>query len=220
MSGPAERGAGIWRALHRDARVAGAAATALFVSMTLPWYTFTAAPAQGRLEDRSVNAFRVFDFTEAAVLLVAAAILALVIARAEGGTFSLPGRDGTFVFAGGAWVCLLIFIRQIDKPGGPDGTVVGVSWGIFIAFVAGLAIAAAGWRMRQHEPQPPPLLRSEEPPLQRRRDASGAAAAKRRVPEREHHRGGQEQDRDADPHRALGAREVPTEGHEDAEQHQ
>lgn len=163
MSGAAERGRGIWRSLHGDQRLAAGAALALFVSMLLPWYQYTAVSGRGAIADSSVNAFQVFDFTEAAVLLVAAAVLALIIGRAEGGTFSLPGRDGTFVFAGGIWVCLLIFLRQLDKPDGPEGTVVGVSWGIFVAFVAGLALAAAGWRMRQDQPAGPPLLREERP---------------------------------------------------------
>lgn len=164
MTGAAERGRGIWRSLHRDQRLAAGAAIALFVSMLLPWYQLTAAPARGALADRTINAFQVFDFTEAAVLLVAAAVLALVIGRAEGGTFSLPGRDGTFVFAGGVWVCLLIFLRQLDKPDGPEGTVVGVAWGIFVAFLAGIALAAAGWRMRQDQPAGPPLLRDDDAP--------------------------------------------------------
>ena len=44
-----------------------------------------------------------------------------------------------------------------------EGTVVGVAWGIFIAFIAGIALAAAGWRMRAHDesPPPPPLLRDD-----------------------------------------------------------
>lgn len=185
MSGAAERGRGIWRSLHGDQRLAAGAALALFVSMLLPWYQLTAAPARGALADRTINAFQVFDFTEAAVLLVAAAVLALIVGRAEGGTFSLPGRDGTFVFAGGVWVCLLIFLRQLDKPDGPEGTVVGVAWGIFVAFIAGIALAAAGWRMRVHDESspPPPLLRDDprdhedaaaEPPARRPRPRTSA----------------------------------------------
>lgn len=172
MSGAAERGRGIWRSLHGDQRLALGAAIALFVSMLLPWYQLTAAPARGALADRNLNAFQVFDFTEAAVLLVAAAVIALVVARAEGGTFSLPGKDGTFVMAGGVWVCLLIFIRQLDKPDGPEGTVVGVAWGIFLAFLAGLALAGAGWRMRQDQAGGPPLLREERHPADPVADAT------------------------------------------------
>lgn len=162
MTGAAERGRGIWRSLHGDQRIAAGAAIALFVTMFLPWYQYTAVAGRGAIDDSTVNAFQVFDFTEAAVLLVAAAVIALLVGRAEGGTFSLPGRDGTFVLAGGIWVCLLIFLRQLDKPDGPEGTVVGVAWGIFVAFLAGIALAAAGWRMRQDEPPGPPLLRADD----------------------------------------------------------
>jgi hypothetical protein len=157
----AERSRGIWRSLTGDQRLAGIAALGLFATMFLPWYQYTAVAGRGAIADSTVNAFQVFDFTEAAVLLVAAAVIALLVGRAEGGTFALPGRDGTFVLAGGAWVCLLIFLRQLDKPDGPEGTVVGVAWGIFVAFVAGIALAAAGWRMRQDEVPGPPLLRSD-----------------------------------------------------------
>lgn len=161
MKDAAQRGRGIWRSLSGDQRLAGIAALGLFATMFLPWYQYTAVAGRGAIADSTVNAFQVFDFTEAAVLLVAAAVIALLVGRAEGGTFSLPGRDGTFVFAGGVWVCLLIFLRQLDKPDGPEGTVVGVAWGIFVAFVAGIALAAAGWRMRQDQAPGPPLLRED-----------------------------------------------------------
>lgn len=161
MRDAAQRGRGIWRSLSGDQRLAGVAAVGLFATMFLPWYQYTAVAGRGAIADSTVNAFQVFDFTEAAVLLVAAAVIALLVGRAEGGTFSLPGRDGTFVLAGGVWVCLLIFLRQLDKPDGPEGTVVGVAWGIFVAFVAGIALAAAGWRMRQDQAPGPPLVRSD-----------------------------------------------------------
>jgi hypothetical protein len=178
----AQRGRGIWRSLSGDQRLAGIAAVGLFVTMFLPWYQYTAVAGRGAIADSTVNAFEVFDFTEAAVLLVAAAVIALLVGRAEGGTFSLPGRDGTFVFAGGVWVCLLIFLRQLDKPDGPEGTVVGVAWGIFVAFIAGLSLAAAGWRMRQDQEPEPPLVRSERhEPAQ----GSTAVAPARRAPARE-----------------------------------
>ena len=51
----------------------------------------------------------------------------------------------------------LVFYRQIDKPNGPRAeprTTVGVSWGIFVAFLLGALLAYAGWRM--HAAPPPP----------------------------------------------------------------
>jgi hypothetical protein len=168
-SGAAARVARAWRALAPDQRLAGAASGALFLTMFLPWYQETgSAVVNKRLEKISDNlsAFQVFTFIEASVLLVAVGLLVMLFARGEQKAFHLPGGDGTVVFAAGVWVCLLVFIRQLDKPGGHGSpqfaTTVGVQWGIFIAFLAGLALAWSGWRMRvAHHAEPP--LPGEEP---------------------------------------------------------
>ena len=121
--------------LARDrARVAGAdarrtagrhrVALALFLSMFLPWYGCRAE----RVVADSVSAFGAFSFVEAAVLLVALAVLALLFARSEHATFHLPGGDGTVVMAAGVWVALLLVWRLFDKPDA-DGALVGVAVG-------------------------------------------------------------------------------------------
>lgn len=163
MSGAADRGRGIWRSLHRDQRLAGGAAIALFVSMLLPWYRVTTIGGSRAGEQSTLSALAKFDFTEAAILIVACAVIALIVGRGEGGTFSLPGRDGTFVFAGGVWCCLLMFFRVVSEPDTETATY-GIAWGFFVAFVAALLMAVAGWRMRQDQPAPPPLLREEDEP--------------------------------------------------------
>jgi hypothetical protein len=147
-----------WRALEPEQRVAGAAALALFVTMLLPWYEQNIAvrptPLQSQLQTRSLNAFQVFSFIEAAVLLVAVAVVYLLYARAEGRAFHLPGSDGTIVFLAGAWAAALLVLRLFDKPGfhGTEGNV-GVKWGIFFALGAAGALAYAGRRMRHaHAP--------------------------------------------------------------------
>jgi hypothetical protein len=86
-----------WRVLTPDGRLAAIASAALFVSMFLPWYG-----VHGRALSDSVSAFGAFSFVEAAVLLVALAVLALLFARSEHATFHLPGGDGTVVLAAGA----------------------------------------------------------------------------------------------------------------------
>jgi hypothetical protein len=168
-----ERGQGIarrvlraWRALHADERLAAGAALALFVTMFLPWYQRTGSAVVGRrLQQLSDNlsAFQAFSFVEAAVLLVAAGVLALLFVRAERRAFHLPGGDGTVILAAGVWVCLLVFYRQLDKPDAGPGVIVGVQWGIFATFVAGLALAAAGQRVRAAHHTEPPLPGDETP---------------------------------------------------------
>lgn len=134
---------GAWQTLSRDGRLAALAATALFVAMLLPWYG-----VQGRDGGGSVTAFGAFSFVEAAVLLVALGVLALLFARTEQATFYLPGGDGAVVMAAGLWVGALLVWRLFDKPDA-DGALVGVQWGIFFALAAAGALAYVGSRMRR-----------------------------------------------------------------------
>jgi hypothetical protein len=163
-----------WRALTPDQRLAGAASAALFVTMFLPWYQQNAvvnSPRATPLQSRNLNAFQVFSFVEAAVLLVALAILYLLFARGERRSFQLPGGDGTVVFAAGIWVALLLILRLFDKPGITTHGIaanVGIQWGIFFALAAAGLLAVAGSRMRAGARPEPPLLRrprrSQSPP--------------------------------------------------------
>jgi hypothetical protein len=165
-----------WRALTPDQRLAGAAAAALFVTMFLPWYQQNAvvnAPRTAPLQSRNLNAFQVFSFVEAAVLLVALALLYLLFARGERRSFHLPGGDGAVVFAAGIWVALLLVLRLFDKPGITSHGIaanVGIQWGIFFALAAAGLIALAGSRMRTERRPEPPLVRSP-----RRRDPTGGS---------------------------------------------
>jgi hypothetical protein len=159
-----------WRALTPEQRLAGGAAAALFVTMFLPWYQQNAvvnAPRTAPLQSRNLNAFQVFSFVEAAVLLVAVAVLYLLFARGERRTFQLPGGDGTVVLAAGIWVALLLILRLFDKPGITTHGIaanVGIQWGIFFALAAAGMLALAGSRMRANRP---PIGRRSEPPLRR-----------------------------------------------------
>ena len=171
-----ERGSGAparllaaWRALAPEGRLAAGAALALFVTMLLPWYQQTAV-VSGRgqpLVSQNLSAFQVFSFVEAAVLLVALAVLALLFARAEGRAFHLPGGDGTVVMGAGLWVVLLLVWRLFDKPGIATRGVaanVGVQWGIFFALAAAGLLAYAGSRMRRAALPEPPLVESRRRP--------------------------------------------------------
>jgi len=164
-----------WSALDPEQRVAGAAALALLACTVLPWYQ-KSAPANvgGRPENVSDNlsALQVFSFVEAAVLVVAGAVLALLLARAERRGFHLPGGDGTVVLGAGLWTVLLLLWRMFDKPDVEGaGATTSLQWGIFLALAAAGALASGGARMRAaHRPEPP-LPVADEPP-RRRPDAA------------------------------------------------
>lgn len=98
--------------------------------------------ARGALErsQGTLSGFAGFSFVEAAVLLVAVAVLVLTWARATERRFSLPFDDGTLVTAGAVWAGLLVIYRLFDRPSGDTGpelsTLVGLSWGIFATLLA------------------------------------------------------------------------------------
>jgi hypothetical protein len=184
--GIAGRIARAWRALTPDQRLAAVAAIALLLSMLLPWYQETGNAQVGRrLEtiDNSKNAFQVYSFVEAAVFVVSAGVLALLFARGERKSFHLPGGDGTVIMAAGVWVMLLVFYRQFDRPDGRSegliNTTFGVDWGIFVAFLLGLVLAYAGYRIRAaHTPEPA----SDAAPPEADSVPAPAASAGRREP--------------------------------------
>jgi hypothetical protein len=155
-----------YRALTPEQRLAALTALGLFVSMLLPWYSKTdtlVVRGAAKASETSLSAFQAFSFVEAAVLLVSAAVLGTLFARAEGRDFPLPGGDGVIVMIAGGWAALLIFYRLLDKPGLQGNervtATVGVEWGIFIALLLALGLTYAGGRMRALERPAPPLQR-------------------------------------------------------------
>ena len=146
------------RGLSPEMRMAAAAAGALAVSLILPWYQKSYVPeGQRQFVQSNVSAFGVFTFVEAAVLLVACAVLFLVWARSQGKAFHLPGGDGVAITLAGGWALLLLVWRLFDKPDIPGiGVTVGIQWGIFGALLAAGALVVAGARVRAaHRPEPP-----------------------------------------------------------------
>ena len=148
-----------WAGLAREQRLAGGAALALFFTMFLPWYSKSYF-ARGRVFDDDLTAFGAFSFVEAAVLLVAAFVLAMLFARGERRAFHLPGGDGAVIMGAGLWAALLIAYRLFDAPDVKGttqvGATIGLQWGIFIALLAACVLAYAGWRVRgAHRPEPP-----------------------------------------------------------------
>ncbi len=175
MTGRASRLRAAGGALDRDQRFAAIAAAALLVTMFLPWYEKSVVlPGRGPgFAHDTISAFGAVSFVEAAIFLVSAGVLVLVLTRAEGGTYHLPGGDGSVIFAAGLWASALIFYRVFDRPninGEGVGASVGIQWGFFVAFVCAGAVAVAGQRMRAAaRPAPvrvprPDRFRAPQPP--------------------------------------------------------
>jgi hypothetical protein len=148
------------RKLPAEMRMAGYSAVGLILTLALPWYdeTFfdvTSRPPQS--VSRSLSAFQIFTWVEAAVLLVALAVLFLIWARARRKGFHLPGGDGVVIMLAGGWIELLLLWRWFDKPESHERAGhIGIQWGMFIAMIAAGFLIAAGARVRAaHRPEPP-----------------------------------------------------------------
>ena len=89
-----------------------------------------------------VSTFGPFSFVEAAIVLVALAVLLLLKKRADGRSFHLPFGDGAVIMAAGGWSGLLIVIRLFDRPLGQN----------LLALVCATLLALAGLRMRLRRP--------------------------------------------------------------------
>jgi hypothetical protein len=127
-----------------------------------------------------VSTFGPFSFVEAAEVLTALGVLALLRARARGRRFHLPLGDGTAIAAAGLWASLLIVVRLFDRPLGQN----------LLALACCSILVAAGVRERAKRPaddlpDPAPsagdrfrgdLLQEVE-----RRPAAATAVARRRM---------------------------------------
>jgi hypothetical protein len=210
--------------LTREQRLVGLCALGLFVTMFLPWYTRnTTAVVKGHLQHlpSTLIAWQAFSFVEAAILLVAVGVLALLFARGERKAFHLPGGDSFVITAAGVWVGLLVFYRVIDNKTGSKGDVsvdYGVTWGIFLTLLCGIALAYAGQRLRQAHVTEPPLPGegpdAGAPPTAPTRVAEPATEASpeaRRAAEREAERAERERRRRANAATTVAPEPPPTE---------
>jgi hypothetical protein len=132
-----------------------------------------------------VSTFGPFSFVEAAEVLLALAVLALLRARALGRRFHLPLGDGTAIAAAGLWAAILIVVRLFDRPLGQN----------LLALACCAILVAAGIRERAKrpaddlaaEPVPSPGERFRGDLLEdvERRPGAVTPVARRRVAETE-----------------------------------
>src|ERR687895_2335149 len=123
----------------------------------------------------AVSTFGPFSFVEAAELLIALGVLALLRARAQGRRFHLPFGDGTAIAAAGAWAAALIVVRLFDRPLGQN----------LLALACAAILILAGGREKAKRPpddlpaehQTPPIRRRPRPPARRRRASAAASPA-------------------------------------------
>ncbi len=116
-----------------------------------------------------VSTFGPFSFVEAAEVLLAFAVLALLFARGEGRQFHLPFGDGTIIAGAGIWAGALIVVRLFDRSLGQN----------LLALACAALLFLAGARERAK--RPPDDLPAAEPagptPRRERRRRSRAAPA-------------------------------------------
>jgi hypothetical protein len=118
----------------------------------------------------AVSTFGPFSFVEAAELLIAAGVLALLRARALGKRFHLPFGDGTAIAAAGVWAGALIVVRLFDRPLGQN----------LLALACAAILVLAGLREKAKRPpddlpaehQTPSSRRRPRPPAHRRQAAA------------------------------------------------
>jgi hypothetical protein len=89
-----------------------------------------------------VSTFGSFTWVEAAEILTALGILALLKRRTDGVAFHLPFGDGTAITAAGLWCAVLILVRLFDRPLGQS----------VLALACAAIVVGAGLRVRAKRP--------------------------------------------------------------------
>ena len=150
-----------------------------------------------------VSTFGPFSFVEAAIVLLAAAVLLLLYRRAQGREFHVPFGDGVVIAAAGAWAGVLIVVRLFDKPLGQN----------LLALVCAAILVLAGLRERAKHPA------DDLPPGRTRRRTAAAADEDdvdwtEPVPDRSAHRDATLPLREVDPHRPAKVLPPPPGEHE------
>jgi len=106
----------------------------------------------------AVSTFGPFSFVEAAEILIALGVLALLRARALGKRFHLPFGDGTVIAAAGIWAAGLILVRLFDRPLGQN----------LLALGCAAIVVLAGLRERAKRPPDDVPPEHRTPPVRTR----------------------------------------------------
>jgi hypothetical protein len=116
-----------------------------------------------------LSAFGSFSFIEAGFVLLAAGVLALLIARAEGMRFHLPFGDGSVIAGAGVWAGALILAGLIER---------GVGQNVF-ATAGAVLLFLSGTREKAKRPDDdvPEGAPGTTPPIRRRRPPRRPGAA-------------------------------------------
>ena len=171
-----------WAAMSREQRLAAIAALALLVTMFLPWYGLQSLNRKtDAIYSHNINAFGDVSFVEAAVFLVAAGVLALLFARAEGRDFNMPGGDGTIVAIAGRLGGAADLLPRL-RPARRATATRSASSGASSSRSSPPGLAYAGWRMRAGERPAMPLRRRRPRPEEPAFDGPGRTRAARRHP--------------------------------------
>lgn len=135
--------------LDPEQRLAAVGAITLALSLVMPWWR---APVIGVTR----TGIGKMTFLEAALLLIALAVLVLLFNRAEGRRFHLPLSDGTLIAAAGGWACFLVLFRMLDQPSvtvhtskGTVHTDYELRWGIVLALASAIVLLVSGTRSRR-----------------------------------------------------------------------
>lgn len=131
--------------------IAGGGALVLLISLFLDWYGRDVGGVRG-VEGESGSAFQFLGLGPIFLLLVALAVIAIVVMRGLGSEpVGLPVPLSTVILGLGALAALYVLFRLLVVPdGGLDALLgdrfeLGRKFGVFLAFVATLAVAAGGF---------------------------------------------------------------------------
>ena len=111
-----------------------------------------------------VSTFGPFSWVEAAEIVVALGVLALLFARSQGQRFHLPFGDGVVVAVSGIWAGVLIAIRLFERPLGQN----------MLALICAGILVLAG--LREHAKRPADDLPTERLPDDGSAGGGGAPA--------------------------------------------